>query len=106
MNRASYIHFLEGCISKVELKKGDFATSAIVNADARLISDDDYHAIADHFRSLGYVVHSPPTRDIWNQACQNHKRNDLAFLRWGYKEDEDLQQVILVAVPKKEAGQS
>lgn len=94
------IGYVQRAINEATLKHGTFASSALVNGRARLISDKLFQGIATHFRQLGYVVHAPTPLAKWLEALREAERNDLTMMR--FYQEISLGNVLLVELPSQE----
>lgn len=91
-----YVNYLNYCIEKSLEKHGQFATSGSVNTDLLYISTELYNKVANHFRSLGHIVHSPPTIQQWQTALLDKERSNLSMLQW--TPIEKLERFILIEI--------
>jgi len=76
-----------------------FASSSVVNKEAKVQSERLYCELVQHYRDLGYTVHSPPTFDILNVALELASKNEeLQSLRYIVKKDGGLKNIILIEI--------
>lgn len=90
-----FVDQLQECIDRVRARGGTFASSAVVNARARVTSDRIYQAVAQHFRRAGFIVHAPTPLAKWLEAVREAELNDLSVQR-GLYSHLSLGNVILV----------
>jgi hypothetical protein len=100
-----FIHYLDSAINKSIGFGGKFALCSIVNKEIYIVKPEILNNVISHYTNKGFIVHAPPTKEVWERALQDAERSGLTDYKVFYKlNDSNFKKVFLIELKEEKTA--